>query len=156
MHRIFAIALTALLVTACSKQPPPAKNTAPAANTNQPASVAPPSQPERKTAPGASTVKADFTNAKTAVDTFVAAAQAKDLEALSQCFDPANPGEFQSLIDKTATENQLQKLASHFEGAKVMTVQANGDDATARVSIQGGEEDIQIKKTASGWKIINF
>jgi PBP1b-binding outer membrane lipoprotein LpoB len=155
MHRIFAIALTALLVTACSKQPP-AKNTAPAANANQPASVAPPPAQERKTAPGASTIKADFTNAKTAVDTFVAAAQAKDLDVLSQCFDPDNPGEFQSLIDKSATENQLEKLASHFEGAKVKTVQANGDDASAKVSVKGGEEDIQIKKTAAGWKIVNF
>lgn len=155
MQRFFLFLLIASLFGACTKQPP-VKNSPEPANTAQPATIATPPVAERKSPAGGSTIKPDFTSAKSAVDTFVAAAQAQDQAVLSQCFDPESPGEYQTLIDKTASESQLTRLAVQFEAAKVGVIQTDGDLATVNVGGKNSSGEIHLKKTVAGWKILEF
>lgn len=150
MYRIFALGLMAFIFTACSKQPPPT-NTPATANANQPAAPTGPGKQSRSTP-----VKANFTNPKTAVDTFVAAVQNQDIEVLSQCFDPETPSEFQSFINKSTDPRELEKLAAHFDGATVTEVKSVGETAIANVTFKSGDSEIQLKKTSNGWKILTF
>lgn len=147
--------MTTALVAACTKAPAP-KNSAPAGNINRPASIATPGPAGQKNVPGKASITPDFASPKSAIDTFVAAAQAQDQGVLSQCFDPENPGEYQTLIDKTASESQLTRLAVQFEEAKVGVIRTDGDLATVKIAGKNSSGEIHLKKTAAGWKVLDF
>jgi hypothetical protein len=61
------------------------------------------------------------------------------------------------LREKTATPKELDELATFVKGAQVTGVTEKGDDL-ARVSVKFNErnEEITMKKSADGWKIVDF
>ncbi|GEM_PF-2758797 len=100
--------------------------------------------------------KGDFSTPKAAVETFIAAAENKDLDLLSKCFDVESPGEFRRYREKTATQKDLDSLANFAQGATVKDVEERGNSAMVRVKFKQRDEEIEMKKSSDGWKILDF
>ena len=105
---------------------------------------------------GGSNVKSDFSSPRAAVETFIAAGTNRDADLLSQCFDAESPGEFRKLREKTASQKDLDGLADFVRGAQITDVKENGDAALVSVKFKERNEEIKMKKSASGWKIVDF
>jgi hypothetical protein len=105
---------------------------------------------------GAAKAKGDFSTPKAAVETFISAGTSRDADLISRCFDAESPGEFRKLREKTASPKELDELATFVKGAQVLDAKETGD--TARVSVKFNErnEEITMKKSADGWKIVDF
>jgi len=100
--------------------------------------------------------KGDFSTPKAAVETFIMAAQNKDLDLLSKCFDVGSPGEFRPFREKTATQKELDSISEFAQGATVTDVKESGNNAVVMVKFKKRDEEISMKKTADGWKILDF
>jgi hypothetical protein len=100
----------------------------------------------------------DFSTPKAAIETFIAAAVARDLDMLSQCFADNAPGEFDGLRKKTAGKKELDQLAESFQGATVanVVIELNGTTANVEVRRRIRDERIQLIKTVKGWRIVDF
>ena len=105
---------------------------------------------------GAAKSKGDFTSPKAAVYTFIAAGTNRDAEMLSQCFDAESPGEFRKYREKTASQKDLDGLADFVNGAQITDVKESGDRAVVSVKFKARNEEISMKKSAAGWKILDF
>lgn len=105
---------------------------------------------------GAAKAKGDFSTPKAAVDTFITAAERRDVDLLSQCFDADSAGEFRKLREKTASQKELDDLATFAQGAQVVDVKEKGDRALVSVKFKERNEEIAMKKSAGGWKILDF
>jgi len=105
---------------------------------------------------GAGKSKGDFSSPKAAVYTFIAAGANRDAEMLSQCFDSESPGEFRKFREKTASQKDLDGLAEFVSGAQITDVKESGDRAVVSVKFKARDEEISLKKSAGGWKILDF
>jgi hypothetical protein len=102
-------------------------------------------------------LKADFSTPRAAIETFFAAAAARDLDMLSQCFADNAPGEFDGLRKKTAGKNDLDQFAEFVQGAIITNVvMENGTTATVAVRFRSRDERIQLTKTVNGWRVVDF
>lgn len=106
--------------------------------------------------PDAAKTKADFSTPKAAIDTFISAAANRDAELLSKCFDADSPKEFLKFRDKTASQKDLDELAQFVQGAKITGLEEAGNAAEVSVQFNERNEQIAMKKTAEGWKIVDF
>ena len=100
--------------------------------------------------------KGDFSTPKAAVETFIAAGQSRDADLLSQCFDAGSAGEFRKLREKTASPKELDELATFVKGAEVIEAKESGDSARVKVKFNERDEELTMKKSTGGWKIVDF
>jgi hypothetical protein len=105
---------------------------------------------------GGRNAKSDFSSPRAAVETFIAAGTNKDADLLSQCFDAESPGEFRKLREKTASQKDLDSLAEFVRGAQITDVKENGYSAMVSVKFKQRDEQIKMKKSDAGWKIVDF
>ena len=103
-------------------------------------------------------VKGDFSTPASAVETFIAAGVARDLDLLSQVFSSDAPAEFDFLRNKTASNEELDGLAAFVEGAEITGVRISNDQTAAVVAVKfrSRDEEISLIKTVDGWKIVDF
>lgn len=104
----------------------------------------------------AARTKADFSTPKAAIDTFISAAANRDADLLSTCFDEDSPKEFQKFRDKTASQKDLDELATFVKSARVTGIEQSGNAAEVSVQFNERNEQIAMKKTSEGWKIVDF
>jgi hypothetical protein len=99
-----------------------------------------------------------FASPKAAVETFIAAGTARDLDRLSQCFADMAEAEFDGFRNKTASPEDVEDLAKFLAGATVTGETINEGENTAVVTVKTGTRDEQIRltKTPAGWKIVAF
>jgi len=145
MRSILVCCLTLLLTTACSLT---------SSNSNNSSNGSSNSNTSDKSGAGKS--KGDFSSPKAAVYTFIAAGTNRDAEMLSQCFDPEGPGEFRKYREKTASQKDLDGLAEFVNGAQITDAKESGDRAVVSVKFKARNEEISMKKSAGGWKILDF
>lgn len=102
-------------------------------------------------------VKADFSSPTAAVETMIAAAVAKDIDVLAQCFSEDAAGEFGAVREKKASDEDLLEFAEFMSGGTVTGEEISADGATATVAAKlGRDEEISLKKTDDGWKVVDF
>lgn len=160
----------AILAAGCAGEPPSGpSNDAPAPQSGEKTPVMseapagpvgkeqPPAEPERESV-RSEQGNAGFATPKAAMETFCTAAAARDLESLSRCFADNAPREFDGLRQKTATPEELDELAGFMHGASVTDVRINESAATAVVDVKlsSRNEHISMRKTDTGWKIVDF
>lgn len=100
--------------------------------------------------------KGDFSTPKAAVETFIKAGTNRDADLLSRCFDASSPGEFRKYRDKTASQKEMDEMAEFVQDAQVTDVNETGDNAKVSVKFKKRNEEITMKKSADGWKIVDF
>ena len=125
----------------------------PAANANAapPAPAAPAVQN-----PFAAPTAADFSTPRAAVQTLITAATTKNVDLLSQCFAETASEEFKPFRTKSASADDLNEIAELFKGATVAAEETQGGSATVNVKLQTREEEIELSKSAEGWKVVDF
>ena len=141
MNRIFGLAMMAVFVLGCNFS---SSNNANNSNNSNNASSA-----------GAKS-KGDFSTPKAAVETFIKAGTARDVELLNQCFDAGSPGEFRRFRDKTATAKDLDEMAEFTQGAQVGEATESGDEAVVSVKFKQRDEKIKMKRSDGNWRILDF
>ena len=106
----------------------------------------------------AARVKGDFSTPRAAVETFFAAAAARDADLLSRCFASNAPKEFDKLRKKQLSKRELNGMAEDFGGGKVIGVGQDEQRGETRVAVRlrSRDERISMVKTAGGWKILDF
>lgn len=145
MRNILVCCLALLLMTGCSLI---------SSNSNNTSNGSANSSLSEKSGAGKS--KGDFSSPKAAVYTFIAAGTNRDAEMLSQCFDAESPGEFRKYREKTASQKDLDGLAEFVNGAQITDAKESGDRAVVSVKFKARNEEISMKKSAGGWKILDF
>jgi hypothetical protein len=102
--------------------------------------------------------KGDFSTPKAAVETFIAAAAARDADLLSQSVADSAAGEFAKLRDKTAGQEDLDGIAQLMQGGEITDVQVDEPKGAAVVAVKlkSRDERIKLSKAAAGWKIVDF
>lgn len=97
-----------------------------------------------------------FAQPEIAVETFFRAAATADIELLSRCFAPNCEEEFNVLREKTATEEHLKELADLVAGATIGKAEVVNEAAYVPVKFSDRDEEIELVRTDSGWKIVGF
>lgn len=97
--------------------PAAASPSVPAVGEPQAQSAAPPGAPA--TPPASPAPAADFSSPRSAVDTLIAVAAARDADLLSKCFAETAAKEFTPLRTRAASAKDLDDLAALFAGAAV-------------------------------------
>lgn len=112
--------------------------------------------------------KSDFSTPRATAETFLAAAQARDVELLSQCMasEVKMVKRFNvQLRDKTLSPQELDLLAQVVDGAQIIDQKLDEEAGRSDVRIKFGNvstdnkisnrpiDKLQMKKTADGWKI---
>lgn len=100
--------------------------------------------------------KGDFSTPKAAVETFIMAGTKRDADLLSRCFDASSAGEFRKYRDKTASQKEMDEMAEFVQDAQVTDSKETGDNAIVSVKFKKRNEEITMKKSADGWKIVDF
>ena len=144
MRNIFVCCLMLLFLTSCSLSGSNNANNSSRNSNEGPATS------------GGANAKSDFSSPRAAVETFIAAGTNKDADLLSQCFDAESPGEFRKLREKTASQKDLDSLAEFVRGAQITDVKENGYSAMVSVKFKQRDEQIKMKKSDAGWKIVDF
>jgi hypothetical protein len=100
----------------------------------------------------------DFSTPQAAVQTFIAASAARDLDLLSRCFAEGAPREFDGLRKKTATPEELDQLVEFMQGARITDVRINDSAGTAVVDVKltSRDEHMSMRKIDTGWKLVDF
>ena len=122
------------------------------------------SKTESKSGDGADSAVSDaeptpwnFSTPTAAVETMIAAAVAKDVDTLAECFAADAAGEFDSLKKKTASDGMLLELAEFMSGGTVTGEKISADGTQAVVEAKlGRDEQITVTKTDAGWKVVDF
>lgn len=88
----------------------------------------------------------------------VTAAQAADADLLGSCFAKDAPGEFQVFRAGTATAKQIDEFKEFVQEAKVgeEKIDESGQKAVVQVQFKGRAEELNLVKTAEGWKVLDF
>lgn len=100
--------------------------------------------------------KGDFSTPRATVETFIMAGTNRDADLLSRCFDASSPGEFRKYRDKTASQKEMDEMAEFVQHAQVTDSKESGDNAIVSVKFKKRNEEITMKKSADGWKIVDF
>ena len=137
------LTLAATLLTGCGEEP-----ILPRAEADIPAPVA-----EPPAARGA-----DFSTPSKAVETLIAAAEAGDAQAVSQCFAPNADDEFKKLYGNAATNEQFHEFAQFVGGASVVgqRIAINGSTALVSVTFKVRDQEVRLTSTEDGWKVVGF
>jgi hypothetical protein len=103
----------------------------------------------------------DFCRPEAAVQTFISACAKKDTELLARCFSADSEGEFQPIVEGTASDKDLDELQEMFDGAEVAEASIGADEETATVRVNltlesRPHEDIKLVKEGEEWKIQGF
>jgi hypothetical protein len=91
-----------------------------------------------------------------AVENLIAALAAGDLDAVSSCFSPNAPGEFQSLVKKTCPPENFKKLCAMFKGAKITGTKVEGDKAVVSVKLTKRDERLTVVNEGGVWRVLDF
>ena len=99
-----------------------------------------------------------FSTPAQAVQTLVTAAQAADAGLLGSCFAKDAPGEFQVFRAGTATAKQIDEFKEFVQEAKVgeEKIDESGQKAVVQVQFKRRAEELNLVKTAEGWKVLDF
>jgi hypothetical protein len=119
------------------------------ANQN-PTGAAPPNEGNLPIAAG------DFSTPKASIQTFISAAASKNVDLLSKCFADDAAEEFKAIRNKSANQKDLDDLAEMFKGATIEGEETSGTKSTVKVKLQTRAEEIELSKSANGWKILDF
>ena len=103
----------------------------------------------------AAKVKEDFSTPRAAVETFFAAAAARDVDLLSRCFT-AGPKEFEPLRKKQVPERELEGFSQEFGVGKVVSVEQGEQAAYVMVKLKSRDEKIEMREVGNAWKISDF
>jgi hypothetical protein len=117
-----------------------------------------PGNPTPQQGNAASKDKGDFSTPKAAVETFIAAAAARDADLLSRCIADTAPREFAKLRDRTASKEDLDGLAKLMRGGVITGVTADDGKGTAvvEVKLETRNERIRLTRATDGWKVVDF
>lgn len=139
MTRTIALTIP-LLITGCNEDPkaPEADGPKPAA---EPAAPAEPAKPA-----------ADYSTPEATIKTLIAACAAKDKAGLSACFSKASEGEFKSIVEQTATEEEWTEFFEFFKGATI----TGSEGPKVAVKLTKRDEEITLAKEGSDWKVMGF
>ncbi|MBW2263073.1 MAG: hypothetical protein JRG91_13960 [Deltaproteobacteria bacterium] len=143
MRHAFIISFT--ILASCS---PPAANAPPASGTVLPASLELARDPA-------------LSGPEDVILTFIEAAAKKDADVLSQCFSIRSDKEFQAILEKNVSADDLSEIAGMFKGASIVKTTMGPDGVTAVVKVklewEGREfEEIRLHAEGSAWKITSF
>ena len=99
----------------------------------------------------------DFCRPEAAVQTFISACAEMDTALLARCFSADAAGEFQPIVEGTASDKDLAELKEMFDGAEVVeaTIGADEETATVRVNLtleSRPHEDLKLVKEGEEWK----
>jgi hypothetical protein len=98
----------------------------------------------------------DLSTPEATVKTLIAASEAKDKDNLSACFSKNAAGEFQSIVNKTLTDKQLNELKIFFTGAIITSSHLEGNNAVVSLKLNSREENIALAKEGEQWLILDF
>lgn len=143
MTRLLGIGFTslALLAAACGDDKPAAPG-APGV----PAAGAP------ATPPPASTPTADLSTPDRAVLAFIAAAKAKDKDAMIRCIASGAEKELRDLRNKTASDKEWQEWMEGMAGASLGETKTEGTDrATVVITVGQRRESVKLVKDGANW-----
>jgi len=104
----------------------------------------------------AAKVKEDFSTPRAAVETFFAAAAARDADLLSRCFGDTGPSEFDQIRKKQVPSDGLDHMAKLFGVGKVLKVEQGSNDAFVDVKLSTRDERITMKRVGNKWVIDDF
>jgi hypothetical protein len=100
-------------------------------------------------------VKEDFSTPTAAVETFFAAAAARDADVLSRCFADG-PQEFDPFRKKQLTSSDLDHIAKQFGVGKVIGAKQDENKAVVAVKLATRDEEMKMLKVGGNWKIYDF
>jgi hypothetical protein len=107
---------------------------------------------------GPAKTQGDFSTPRAVVETLIKAAVNRDVELISLCFRYAS-GEFRPYRQRTATQQEMDSLATFWRGAKVVDVKSI-DEKRAQVIVkllEGDEKSIAVMRTEGGdWTIVSY
>jgi hypothetical protein len=103
----------------------------------------------------AAKVKEDFSTPRAAVETFFAAAAARDVDVVSRCFVEGRK-EFEPLRNKQIPERELEAFSQEFGVGKVVGVEQGEQAAYVMVKLKSRDETIEMRKVGNAWKIYDF
>lgn len=100
---------------------------------------------------------ADFSTPRSAVQTLITAAAARDMELLSRCFADSAAEEFTPLRTRSASAKDLDDLAGLFQDAAITAERIEGDrTATVTVKLKTRNEEIDLVRTGAAWQVADF
>ncbi|WP_295622591.1 hypothetical protein [uncultured Lamprocystis sp.] len=123
-----------------------------------PSAAVPSDQPDDpRSAPLSTSAEPDFSTPRAAVQTLITAATARNVDLLSHCFADSAAEEFKPLRSKTATQADLDGLATLLQGATVTDIQIEGGrQATVSVKLATRNDKIELTRTSEGWRVVDF
>jgi hypothetical protein len=113
------------------------------------------SAPDARPSQAAAKVKEDFSTPRAAVETFFAAAAARDADVLSRCFGDG-PKEFEPLRKRQLGKADLDHMAAEFGVGKVVSVEQGENAAFVMVKLRSRDEKIEMTRIGNAWKISDF
>lgn len=101
----------------------------------------------------------DFSTPGSAAKSFFEACASRDRDRLAECFSAGAEGEFNTIVDKSATDESLAELSEMFRDAEVVEEKIDGDRARVRVSLKWEgrkEETLNMVREQGRWFIRGF
>ena len=102
--------------------------------------------------------KYDLSSPESCINTLVKASSEKDKNGLSLCYSKQSPGEFQSIVNKNLTDNDLDEIKEMFENITIKSTTIEGNNATISIKFSKIDRDEEIKmvKENENWVILDF
>jgi len=95
---------------------------------------------------------ADYSTPEATIKTLIAACTAKDKAGLSACFSKTSEGEFKSIVEQTATDEEWTEFFDFFKGATI----TGSDGPKVAVTPTKHAAEITLAKEGSDWKVMGF
>jgi hypothetical protein len=89
------------------------------------------------------------------MNTLFKASSEKDKEGLSVCFSKQS-SEFETIVNKTLTDKDLNDLKEMFENAKIKSSKIEGSSASVSIQLTNRDEEISMAKENENWVILDF
>jgi len=109
-----------------------------------------------KTAQSNDAQKYDRSSPEATFKTLITASIEKDKEGLSLCFSEESAGEFERIVNRSLSEEDLNELKEMFENATIKSTKIHGDHALLSVKLSIRDEEISMRKENDNWVILDF
>jgi predicted small lipoprotein YifL len=97
----------------------------------------------------------DLSSPESTMNTLFKASSEKDKEGLSVCFSKQS-SEFETIVNKTLTDKDLNDLKEMFENAKIKSSKIEGSSASVSIQLTTRDEEISMTKENENWVILDF
>jgi predicted small lipoprotein YifL len=97
----------------------------------------------------------DLSSPESTMNTLFKASSEKDKEGLSVCFSKQS-SEFETIVNKTLTDKDLNDLKEMFENAKIKSSKIEGSSASVSIQLTNRDEEISMAKENENWVILDF